>query len=362
MQDVARAARVHQTTVSRALRNDSRIPEATRLRVVRAAMRLRYRPNPLVSALIALRRARHPAKTPTTLAFVIHTYGMRRHYLPHQYNHLAHLSGARAAAEEQGYQIESFSFNLPEMTERRFDEILYTRNIPGVIIGSLPEGPGSFDLNWDRICTVAIEYTFTHPLVDRVVHDSYGGMRMIMHACRERNIRRIGLLLTEGGNLRTERLNAAAYWIEQKSGNDFVPIPPLFFPSWDSGAFAAWHDRHRPEVVVTSNTLLPDLTGWCGRTGVKLGRDLLIINVNADPRAPLPGVFQNPHSIGAAAARLVIDKISRNDRGIPRLRVTQITQGEWVQGRGNMTLKARQAGLQTPASPKPSPHASPPQA
>src|SRR5277367_6384223 len=140
MQDVAREAGVHQTTVSRALRNDSRIPEATRLRVVRTAARLRYRPNPLVSALIALRRARHPARTPTTLAFVIHTYGKRRHYMPHQYTHMAHLAGARAAAEEQGYRIEAFSFNLPEMTERRFDEILYARSIPAVIIGSMPEG------------------------------------------------------------------------------------------------------------------------------------------------------------------------------------------------------------------------------
>jgi DNA-binding LacI/PurR family transcriptional regulator len=341
MQDVARAVGVHQTTVSRALRNDSRIPEATRLRIVRMAKRLRYQPNPLVSALITLRRARHPAKSPTTLAFVIHTHGQRRHYLPHQYTHLAYLEGARAAAEERGYQIEPFSFNLPEMTERRFDEILFARNIPGLIIGSLPEGPGHFSINWDRICTVAIEYTFTQPLLDRIVHDSYGGMQMIMRVCRERGLRRVGLVLTEGGNVRTERLNAAAYWTEQKAGSHYASIPPLFLSSWDPRAFGAWFGRHRPEAVVTSNILLPDLTAWCARTGVKMGRDLLVINVNADPKGALPGVNQNPYAIGAAAAYLLTDKISRNDRGVPRLRVTQITQGEWVEGRGNLAIKGQ---------------------
>jgi LacI family transcriptional regulator/LacI family fructose operon transcriptional repressor len=339
MKDVARAAGVHQTTVSRALRNDSRIPEETRRRIVRIARQLRYRPNPLVSALIAMRRARHPSQSPTTLAFVIHTQGSRRRYLPHQYTHQAHLAGARAAAEERGYQIETFNFNFPEMTERRFDEILYARNIPGVIIGSLPEGPGSFGMKWNRICAVAIEYTFTEPPLDRVVHDSYHGMRTIMRVCRERGLRRVGILLTTGGDERTEHLNPAAYWVEQMSGEHFAAIPPLLFPAWDPGAWAAWYGLHRPEAVVTSNILIPDLTAWCAGAGVKLGRDLKLINVNADPSGSLPGIDQNPYAIGAAATRLLTDKIGRNDRGIPRLRLTQITQGRWVEGRGIMALK-----------------------
>jgi DNA-binding LacI/PurR family transcriptional regulator len=341
MQDVARALGVHHTTVSRALRNDSRIPETTRLRVVRMARRLRYRPNPLISALIATRRARHPARLPTTLAFVIHTHGRRRTYPPHQYTPKAHLAGARAAAEEQGYQIETFSFNDGEMTERRFDEILFARNIPGLIIGSIPEGPGSFSIKWDRICAVAIEYTFTRPHLDRVVHDSYDGMRTILRVCRERGLRRVGLLLTSGGDQRTEQLNAAAYWVEQKDGEAFAPIPPLLVPAWDPETWAAWLRRHHPEAVVTSNALIPELTAWCASAGVRLGRDLYLINVNADADGDLPGVDQDPYAIGAAAARLLVDKIARNDRGVPRLRLTQITQGRWVEGRGDFVLAPR---------------------
>ena len=62
MSQLARVAGVHQSTVSRALRRDRSIPAATRQRIQALADKLGYRPHPLVSALVALRRRRlqHP--------------------------------------------------------------------------------------------------------------------------------------------------------------------------------------------------------------------------------------------------------------------------------------------------------------
>jgi LacI family transcriptional regulator/LacI family fructose operon transcriptional repressor len=331
MQDVARAAGVHQTTVSRALRNDPRIPEATRERITRIAESLGYRPDPLVSALIAMRRSRHPPRYPVSLGFVAYTSTHYRRYAPHQYTYEAHLAGARAAAERQGYQVELFPMNSPGMTPRRLDEILSTRNIPGLIIGSLPEGRGGFSLSWERFCTVVIEYTFTHAALDRVVHDSYDGMRRIMQQCRAAGLRRVGLMLTAMGHERTERLNGAAYWIEQKSDRFFQPVPPLFLPLWDPQAVTVWHRQHRLEVVVTSNALLPGLLAWCEQRGLRPGVDLRVVNVNAALDGPVAGVYQDPFTIGATAARMVIEKIGRNDRGIPTVRQTILTQGRWVE-------------------------------
>lgn len=65
MEDVARAAGVHQTTVSRALRNDRRLPEQTRQRIRKLAERLGYRPHPLLTALgVNLRRGRPITRSP----------------------------------------------------------------------------------------------------------------------------------------------------------------------------------------------------------------------------------------------------------------------------------------------------------
>jgi len=332
MQDVARAAGVHQTTVSRALRNDPRIPDATRRRIQRIAERMEYRPNPLVSALIAVRRSRHPPSFPIALAFVVHSGGPDNRYLPHQYTYEAHLAGARRAAEELGYRVELFLLDASGVTARRVDQILRTRNIPGVIIGSLPGAHGSFSLSWERLCAVVIEYTFTEPALDRVVHDSYDGMRRIMAKCRERGFRRVGLTLTEAGHERTEYLNGAAYWMEQKADGFFTEIPPLFTAAWDAAAFLSWRRRHRPEVIVTSNALLPDLTGWCRENALRPGRDLRIANVNAAADGDVSGVYQDPVALGATAARVVIEKIGRNVRGVPPLRETILTAGRWIEG------------------------------
>ena len=68
MKDVAIAAGVHQTTVSRALRNDPRITEPVKKQVRQAAERLGYRLNPLLSALGTIRRQRASASSSVALA------------------------------------------------------------------------------------------------------------------------------------------------------------------------------------------------------------------------------------------------------------------------------------------------------
>jgi LacI family transcriptional regulator/LacI family fructose operon transcriptional repressor len=330
MRDVARLAGVHQTTVSRALRNDPRIPEATRRKIERAAARLGYQPHPLVSALIALRRSRHPSRFPTTLAFIGWAGEPGNRYPVHQYTHKAHLEGATAAAEQQGYHVEFFAVDSTGMTERRLNEILTTRGVPGILISSLPYGPGKFALDWNRYSTVAIEYTFTEPAFDRVVHDSYDGMRRIMTECRDRGLRRVGLALTAAGHERTEQLNSAAFWTEQRSDGTFAEVPPLSMPAWDTAAFDEWIRTHRLQAIVTSNALLPDISAWCEANGRTVGGDLALFNVNADRKGPLPGIDQDPYTIGAIATRMLIEKILRNERGIPTRRRTLLTQGSWV--------------------------------
>ena len=68
--DIAAKAAVHVTTVSLALRNHPRLPEATRQRIQALAEELGYRPDPMLRALVAYRgRAMDRRNTPT-LAYV----------------------------------------------------------------------------------------------------------------------------------------------------------------------------------------------------------------------------------------------------------------------------------------------------
>src|SRR5688500_6628713 len=70
MEDVAREAGCHTSTVSLALRGDERIPLETRERVSAAAQRLGYRINPMIAAWVSARRAGRPAARRVPLAYL----------------------------------------------------------------------------------------------------------------------------------------------------------------------------------------------------------------------------------------------------------------------------------------------------
>lgn len=322
MKDVAAAAGVHQTTVSLALRNDLRLSEATRSRIRRIAEEMNYRPHPLVSALITLRRSRKKLRFHDTIAFVV---GARHPGSPYE----QHLAGARSVAEQYGYKVELFVLGAGNLTEQRLNSILRARSIHGVIVGPLPQPRVHFSLDWARYCTVVIEYTFVGTRFDRLVHDHYAGMRRIMLECRQRKIRRVGLFLSTNGHERTERLNVAAYWSEQKHDGFFAAIPPLILPAWQSGSFAAWMRRHRPDAVVTSRFYLGLVQEWIARH--RLNR-LELFNVNAAVDEAVAGIFQNHFALGGTAARLVIEKMIRNDRGFPANPHTTMSLGIWYDG------------------------------
>ncbi len=325
MADVARAAGVHQTTVSRALRNDRRLPVETRERIQNLAERMGYRPHPLVSALIALRRRRHPPRFNATIAFITtqRTLGDTSRL---------HFQGAREIALELGYRVELFVVGPEGLSESRLNSVLLTRNVQGVLLAPFTSAHGQFRLDWEQFCTVAIEYTFADPEFDRVVHDSYSGMRQIMRVCRERGRRRVGLTLSTVGHERTDCLNVAAFWMEQKADRFFAPILPLIQSEWDEKTFSHWQATHEIDVVVTSNAFLSHVEAWATRQGRAIGKDFHLVNVNVLTPGRTTGIFQNPVNIGITAARLAIQKIMTDNRGAPPVRHTTLTPGQWVEG------------------------------
>ena len=100
MKHVAAAAGVSLAAVSLALRRDRSIPEATRARIEAAAARLGYRPNPLVAALMADLRGRHPQRDAAHVIAYVESYPSDA--TPQQRASLLRFrNGARAEAERQ---------------------------------------------------------------------------------------------------------------------------------------------------------------------------------------------------------------------------------------------------------------------
>src|SRR5437016_2694841 len=106
MVEVARVAKVHQTTVSLALRNDPRLPRETRQRIRKLAEDMGYRPDPMLSALNFYRSSKDTAKTQPAIAFIMRSRAM--HPPVHFYSDEKFLKGARRACERMGFRLVPF--------------------------------------------------------------------------------------------------------------------------------------------------------------------------------------------------------------------------------------------------------------
>lgn len=332
MVDVAHALNIHHTTVSRALRNDPRISEQVRKQVKATAEKLGYRPNPLLSVLGTLRRKRATTPYITPIACVSRHY----RFSPE------HLKGIVSAANERGFKVEVFVID-EKLSAERLNTILLTRNIQGIILAPLLEAHGHFTLDWDRFCTVAIEYSFDTPAFDRVVTDSSEAMNRAIDQCRRRELSSLGVCLAQVVDERNEGLLCASYALTRERFQDLNNLPPLILPTWDEKTFTSWLRRHQPQVIISSNALLPMIQSTLRKLKIRVPRDIGIINLNIlDSNSQLSGISQDAAGMGVIATRLLIDKIYRNETGVPTSRVTVLTESHWQDGQSLPSIKFTQ--------------------
>lgn len=91
--------------------------------------------------------------------------------------------------------------------------------------------------------------------------------------------------------------------------------------------------ENRPQAIISSNTLLPHISSWLQAKGLRVPRDIGVLNLNTPSSGNQSGVSQDAPATGAAAARLLIEKLNHNERGITESRVTLLTEGRWFEGK-----------------------------
>ncbi|MGE9293062.1 MAG: LacI family DNA-binding transcriptional regulator [Puniceicoccales bacterium] len=323
MADVARLAGVHPSTVSRALRGDTRISAEVREQVREVADRLGYRPNPLLTALSSLRHQHSQHKTPTTLAYVLR-----------EETHVTdHFKGVKKAATASGFKVEVFTIGS-SLSPKRLNQILTYRNILGVILAPLPEAHGSFELDWDKYATVALEYTFLHPRFDRIVPDSFQSVVQVLKQCANYGHRRVGIVLSHAVHERNEGLLVAAYEYHMRRDNRLVLIEPLIVgPEGEEAAIHDWLLRAQPEVVITSNRIMSEVRKCMDTLGLDVPRQIGLVNLNADPVSPEhAGIVLNAQMMGEQAAYHLVHKLHHNQFGVPASPVSIQTYFRWVDG------------------------------
>lgn len=314
MEEVGRLASCHPSTVSLALRDDARIPTATRERVKAAAEKLGYRVNPLVAAWVSARRAGRPVEQRVAAAYLTCHPGAFRWQSDAHFRSI--FDGAREQAERAGFSLTDFRLGDYARDLVRLNQVLVTRGVQGIIVGPTLEHHELQGLDWPRFALVAIGYGLAAPALHRVTEDHHLGMKLAFESCLQKGHQRIGLAIVRQHNaIRRERW-IGAYLYEQHQHLAPDERLPIYVASTNKPIAEAqrWLKKHKPTII-----LADDPAAWSS-TGLPTVGFAISTAHNS------PGVHENNRGIGSHAADLLVSLVLRNERGIPKMRQTILVE------------------------------------
>jgi DNA-binding LacI/PurR family transcriptional regulator len=328
MEDVACAAGVSRMTVSLALRQHPSIPATTRNRVLAIAEKLRYKPDPMLSALVAYRLSRRLPAYAGTVAWV--TNGPTRRGWNFWRGFGEFFQGASERAQQLGYKLEEFWLREPGLSPERAKRILLTRNIRGLLIAPQPNSHGRLRLDWKEFSTVSFGYSLVQPQLHMVSNRQFGSVVTAVRRLRALGYRRIGLAIPAQEDERVDHHWQGGFHVGQQLFKLADRIPVLLMTDLTDAEFRRWFKKHRPDAVVTGHQPVFD---WLPKMGARVPEDVGVAWLAADRNQMISGIDQNCYLTGVTAMDFLVSMLHRNERGIPANPLRILVEGSWHKGR-----------------------------
>ena len=323
---IAERAGLSLTAGSFALRNNPKIPAATRQRVRRAAEELGYRPDPQIAKLMHhLRARRAPAFQSTLAALTTIPEESRLPYIQEI------VRSARGTAESLGYKLQLLT--MEEAPEARPDlqRMLLSRGVEGILLLPLraPRELGRL-LEWSKFAVVATTYAVLAPEFHRVVPHQFNNMLTLCRELMQRGYRRIGLVEPAQHDRTVNRsFSAAVTWQSFFGGTE--PVLPLIYEGAQPLELKSWFARERPDVIIGSGDA--DGRAMARELGLRIPGPVGFASANKSDPSIFAGMEERPADIGAAAVRLLASLLQHGEKGIPAVPTVTMVKGEWIDGR-----------------------------
>ena len=338
--DVAKEAGVHHSTVSRALKYHPGIPEKTREKVLAVVKRLKYVPDPHLSALAAYKNSQRPVGFLANLAWLTNfptEEGWKEN--PH---FPAYYQGAKARAAELGYGMDTLW--LPGITAigKVPSQILRHRSIRGLLLPPQVAPQTSLEMDWDDFSAVAFGFTLTQPSLHTVAIDHFRSIQRLVRELYRLGYRRPRLILSISKS--DERVSfawSAGFHVGlQQVG--LPPSEPLQIPSADFQEFVAAAQKSGADVILTTR-------GWASlarqhlpAAGLRIPEDLGLAAVNfASCDQGLGGIYEDGALLGRHAVEMLTGMLQRGEKGVPRHVKHLFTEADFFPG---TTLRKKPAG------------------
>jgi len=344
---IARCAGCSQTSVSFALRNDPRLPPATRRRIQKLAEKMGYRPDPRVAELMTQIRSTRKTRPVATLAWI--------------YHHLPPATDLRAAAEYQfrfaaqraaelGYRLEPFwiyspslspsagdqtmtdrpmSGDLPGLPVKSLNRILHARNIRGVILAPGCTHKTFYPLRWERLAAVSLGHAPFQPTLHRVIPDGIYNAALCLKQLQEIGYRRVGLALPAQAQEWTHS------FIAHYPNVGVHNLPQLLIPAFNTQGerlFSQYVKRYRPDALMCSGA---GFKTWLEKLGLNVPADIGLaeVDVTADPETRAwSGIDIHADRLAISAVDLLVAELQNNRMGLPPFPKKIVIEGQWVGG------------------------------
>lgn len=325
MNQLAKAAGVSVSTVSRALRSQPSIPEATRRRIQQLAEKFGYKPDPMLNALYSYRKGVTKSEYRPTLAMVATSSDWMEHLACRLYH-----EGARRRAEDLGYQVEVFVVEARKLSCQRLVGILEARSIRGVLTLPILDVSVSLDLLPQHFLVVALGYKFRSAQLNRVSIDHFSAMGQALEQLAALGYRRPGLVLRSespriapSGVTHVGKLWEGGYLAERTK-----PFPDLDLPvikPAEAPEFDRWMERWSPDVLISQDR---NVSRWM--VDRHIGFPVAYTMVDDDPS--LTGIHQNSLQVGRRAVDLLVADLYRTETDSAAAPVTLLVGTTWNAG------------------------------
>lgn len=325
IRQIAQNAGVSKSTVSLALRRDSRCADQTIEKIARIAEEMGYRPNPLVMANMAnMRMGTRRKKVQSILAYFYDT----ARGSPYE---LESFKGASERATELGFALEPFPYNEPGLNPKRLLQILRSRNVQGILIGENDSPIQGIEFQWDEFAVATIGYTVQNPRVDRIGYDHVENMNQLYHDLRRRGYRRVGLALRSDFDDRITHSPIASYLRYQFEQSLSAPLQVhIENENWNHESFIEWFHLNQPDCIVTVGNAVGK---WLARAKIRIPEDVGVFSIwgNLKEEALAYSHYNvRLEQLSRTAIDVISDQLNSNSRGVPQQRRSILISGEIV--------------------------------
>jgi len=332
MKDIAQKAGVHQTTVSLALRNHPSIPQKTRDRIKKVADEMGYRPDPMLSSLIAYRKSRSERIQTPTIGYIMNVDGEEG--LKASLPRIQFLQGAKQKAYELGYNIDVFYYGGRHYHSKYLDKVLITRNITGIILAGFYTHFTDIELSWDFYSIVKIEMLPTQVRAHTIENNQYQVVRRAFQELRKLGFRRIGLCIASHDEKHTRNLFSAGYFVEQNMVPEEDRVPLMVF---DGNELFEEFNESRSKILnwVIDNQLDVCISNWrtleqvVSEAKKRMGKHVYAVSLDLDREIKRGwGIMQNHEIVGASAVEVLSGLMQHHQKGqaeFPRINLINST-------------------------------------